>query len=86
MHFRKPVSTLKGTTNTPEALTFANDMLSLENGMRPKRNGVPKIVLTITDGFTSKDFIDKLIPAVEILKRREFNLIAVGIQGAKVEE
>lgn len=61
-------------------------MLTLENGMRPKRNGIPKIVLTITDGITSTAFKDKLIPAVEILKRREFNLIAVGIQGAKVEE
>jgi hypothetical protein len=62
-------------------------MLSLENGMRPKQNGVPKIVLTITDGVTwPENLRENLKPAVDILKKREFNLIAVGIKGADSEE
>ncbi len=60
-------------------------MLSLENGMRPKKDGIPKVVLTITDGYTNINR-DKLQPAVDQLKSREFNLIAVGIQGANTAE
>ncbi len=54
-------------------------MLTLENGTRPKKDGIPKVVLTITDGLTTNDFKDNLKPSVEQLKRREINLIAVGI-------
>ena len=54
--------------------------------MRPKKDGIPKVVLTITDGFTNPEFKPSLKPAVDQLKSREFNLIAVGIKGSGREE
>lgn len=60
-------------------------MLKEENGMRPKKAGMPRVVLTITDGESN---IDKELVKVEAdrLKAKEYNLIAVGIAKASIKE
>ena len=46
--------------------------------MRPDQNGVPKVLLTITDGLSNVPSETKA--KANILKKREFNLISVGIK------
>ncbi len=42
-----------GQTNTAEALRSVNlVVMKEENGMRPRKEGIPKVVLTITDGLS----------------------------------
>lgn len=50
--------------------------------MRHKRAGMPRVVVTITDGLSNTDK-DLTIPEANKLKRREINLVGVGI-GAEI--
>ena len=75
----------KGGTNTAEALNTANNIILLEaNGMRPLKEGIPKIVLVITDG-ASNDKIQTLA-AADMIKKREFNIISIGVGNINKEE
>lgn len=79
------LNNLKGGTNTAGALKQANEViLQEESGMRPRELGIPKVVLTITDG-RSNDELDTKLQADRI-KKREFNLISVGIGNAQISE
>jgi hypothetical protein len=48
-----------------------------DRGMRPLREGIPKVVLTITDGESDNPTLTKI--QANKLKRREFNMISVGV-------
>lgn len=74
-----------GGTQTGEALKIANEqVLQIKNGMRPKNDGIPKIVMTITDG-QSNDALSTKQNANKI-KRREFNMISVGVANSNPQE
>lgn len=45
--------------------------------MRPKDRGVPKVILTITDGRSSEP--EATLAHARALKKREFNMISVGV-------
>ena len=78
-------SILLGGTNTAEALNVANNViLTEENGMRPLKEGIPKVVLVITDG-ESNDRSETLIEADKI-KMREFNIISIGVGNINRDE
>lgn len=67
-----------GSTNTAQALRFANEQLDEAKGMRHKRAGIPRVVVTITDGLSNRDS-ELTIPEANKLKKREINLVSVGI-------
>lgn len=52
--------------------------------MRPLKKGVPKVVITITDGKSNNEESTKLQAAA--LKQREVNLISIGIGSAQLSE
>ena len=59
-------------------------ILTEENGMRPLKEGIPKVVLVITDG-ESNDRTLTLIAADKI-KKREFNIISIGVGSINRDE
>lgn len=59
-------------------MELANNLFQEGKGMRPDQNGVPKVVLTITDGLSNIPSDTKT--SANVLKKREFNLISVGIK------
>ena len=66
------------STNTANALIKANKEILVERkGMRPLEEGVPKIVLVITDGV-SDDTVETLKQAKKI-KERGISMISIGI-------
>ena len=76
---------LSGGTNTAGALKVANEKVLTESaGMRPVAEGVPKVVMVITDG-ESDNKVTTLIEANK-LKARGFNLVSVGVGGASLPE
>ena len=52
--------------------------------MRPITDGIPKIILTITDGKSNEPRETKL--RADELKRREFNMISVGVGKTSITE
>lgn len=53
--------------------------------MRPAKAAVPKVILTITDGYSNKPSDTK--KQADLIKRREFNMISVGVgKGVKLTE
>ncbi len=74
-----------GETNTAGALKLANQyILQQENGMRPLKQGVPKVVLVITDGRSNNR--NETLGEAALIKQRGFSLIAVGVGDADYEE
>ena len=72
-------------TNTARALEYANLRLFKEDlGMRAEEFGIPKTIIVVTDG-DSDDKIETIKNA-NILKRRGFNLITVGIGNLFTDE
>jgi hypothetical protein len=76
-----------GNTNTAEALLFANErILNETKGMRPAKDGIPKVVVVITDGESNVNQKDT-IPQANKLKDRGFSIISVGVgQGINLQE
>ncbi len=73
-------------TYTNKALKQANDIvLQEQNGMRPIDEGVPKVVLVVTDGASTDN--TKTLEEAARIKRRGFNIITVGVgQFLNIEE
>ncbi len=70
---------LNKSTNTAEALLFANELVLTEaNGMRNKREQIPRVLVTITDGLSNVNK-SATVPEANRLKKREINMIGVGI-------
>ena len=61
-----------------------NVILTEENGMRPLKDGIPKVVLVITDG-ESNDRPQTLM-AADMIKKREFNVISIGVGNINRDE
>lgn len=55
-----------------------------DRGMRPRKDGVPKIILTITDGLSDNPKNTKL--QADRIRKREFNMISVGVGEADLTE
>ena len=75
----------KGYTYTNKALKLANEVILQEkNGMRPLKAGIPKVLITITDGeSTEKE--QTIIESIR-LKKREINMVSVGVGFANLKE
>lgn len=74
-----------GDSNTASALKHANDFILRENnGMRDIELGVPKVVMIITDGKSNNPEKTKIM--ANELKRREINMISVGIGSVDLDE
>jgi len=58
--------------------------LQEENGMRPLKQGVPKVVLILTDGRSNNK--NETISEAQLIKQRGFSVIAVGVGDADQEE
>ena len=64
---------------------MANEIVLDEiNGMRSREEGIPKVVLTITDGQSDNEEETKI--QAEKLKKKEFNLISVGVGYVQLSE
>lgn len=67
-----------GATYTYDALRMANEQVLQENkGMRPVEQGVPKVVVVITDG-ASQD-MKKTLAEAKRIKDRGYSVISVGV-------
>ena len=74
-----------GETDTAGALRLANEyILQEENGMRPLSQGIPRIVIVITDGKSNFKNVTESY-ATEI-KKRGINMISIGVGDADPEE
>ena len=75
----------KGYTYTNKALKLANEVILQEkNGMRPLKAGTPKVLITITDGESTEEE-QTIIESIR-LKKREINMVSVGVGDAKLKE
>ncbi|CAF0713246.1 unnamed protein product [Brachionus calyciflorus] len=73
------------STNTSDALILANNTILQEvNGMRSIEEGIPKVIVVITDGV-SNDRI-KTLEAAQVIKDRGYNIIAAGVGWVDQEE
>ena len=81
----KTMPFIGGGTSTDLALKLANEKVLIESaGMRPEQQGVPKVVMVVTDGKSGNP-AQTLIEAQKI-KDRKFSIISVGIAGANIQE
>lgn len=74
-----------GGTYTADALDLIRAQAFMEqNGARPASEGVPKIVIVVTDGY-SVDF-DSTVSAAAGLHSDGYIVYAIGISGANIDE
>jgi uncharacterized protein YegL len=67
-----------GTTNTGEALKYANEKIFQEiNGMRPESKLIPRAVIVLTDGVSSNKNLTLL--EANQLKLRNINIKSIGV-------
>lgn len=67
-----------GNTYTFDALKMANEeVLREEKGMRPVEDGIPKVVMVLTDGLSNNK--TRTLQEAQRIKDRGFNVISVGI-------
>jgi predicted chitinase len=75
----------QGYTYTNLALKLANEKILNESlGMRPLKEGVPKVVMVITDGESTEP--DQTLIEANKIKDRGFNIISVGIGNTNINE
>ena len=75
----------QGNTYTNLALKLANEQILNESlGMRPLKEGVPKVVMVITDGASTVP--DQTLIEANKIKDRGFNIISVGIGNTNINE
>ena len=69
---------LNGGTFTNRALMDANNqILQVNRGMRPSNEGVPKVVIVITDGVSAN--LNETLRQAKLIKDRGINMISIGI-------
>ncbi|CAF0813157.1 unnamed protein product, partial [Brachionus calyciflorus] len=74
-----------GSTNTADALLLANNtILQEKNGMRSIREGIPKVVVVITDGKSNDR--KKTLEAAQAIKDRGFSIITAGVGNVDQQE
>lgn len=74
-----------GGTNTAGALSaIRSDAFTEANGARPASEGVPKVVIVITDGISNSN--SATISAAAALHSDGYIVFAIGIAGANVNE
>lgn len=74
-----------GGTDTAAALRLTNSRILQENlGMRPVKDGVPKVVVLVTDGQSNVPA--QTIAEAKALKDRGFNIISVGVGNINEKE
>ncbi len=75
----------QGYTYTNLALEMANEQILNESlGMRPLKEGVPKVVMVITDGESTEP--DQTLIEAKKIKDRGYNIISVGIGNTNINE
>jgi len=76
---------IQSGTGTDLALKMANEQILNESfGMRPLKEGVPKVVMVITDGVSN--YPKQTLIEAQKIKDRGFNIISVGIGNTNINE
>jgi hypothetical protein len=68
---------LGGSTSTGEALEKCFDVFSVAQGMRPESQGIPKVLILLTDG-QSNGYVSP-IPVASRLKSTGITIVSVGV-------